>query len=184
MRYTGRPQACMSNRSLDRLLTRMEAGKSRFGPGEAKRSVKLLAQLAPAQFRDAKLLLRFHETLLFLRAFPPGPSLIPRIERLLNTFHNRVDELRRHNPDLSEFDDFDTSGIAGTTMQDTLPFEVVRWLARLIPRNVEVAWEDFWEDYQNERAAGSTLPRFLPLLEEDADVEANIPWTKWLETAA
>lgn len=172
----------MANRSLDRLLTRLEAAKSRFGPGEAGQTAKLLAQLVPAKFREANSLLRFHEALLFLRAFPQGPVLVPRVERLLNTFHERVDELRQHNPDTSAFDDFDTSGIAGTTMQDTLTFEVVRWLARRIPRHLEIAWEDYWQDYQNERAAGSTLPRFIPLLAEDADVEANIPWAKWLET--
>jgi len=177
------PQTSMSNHSLDRLLTRLEAAKGRFGPEEAPRTVKLLARLAAAKFRDAESLLRFHEALLFLRAFPQGASLIPRVERLLNTFHRRVDELHRHNPDMSAFDDFDTSGIAGTNMQDTLTFEIVRWLARRIPNNVEIAWEDYCEDYQNERAAGSTLPRFIPLLEEDADVEANIPWRRWLDAA-
>ncbi len=183
MRYTGRPQTSMSNHSLDRLLARLEAAKSCFGPGEAARTIKLLTQLTVAKFRDPESLLRFHEALLFLRAFPQGPSLIPTLERLLNTFHKRVDDLRHHLADMSAFDDFDTSGIAATTMQDTLPFEVVRWLARRIPRNVEIAWDDYWEDYQSERAAGSTFPRFIPLLEEDADVEANIPWTKWIETA-
>jgi len=173
----------MASHSLDRLLTRLEAAKSRFGPREAATTVNLLAHLARTKFRDATSLLRFHEALLFLRAFPQGRSLIPKVEMLLNTFHQRVEELRRHGPDMSAFDDFDTSGIAGTTMQDTLTFEVLRWLARRIPRHVEIAWEDYWEDYTSERAAGSTLPRFIPLLEEDADVEANIPWTKWIEMA-
>ena len=84
---------------------------------------------------------------------------------------------------MSLFDDFDTSGIAGTTMQDTLSFDVAHWLVRRIPRNVEIAWDDYWDDYQAERARGSTWPRFIPLLEEDADVEANIPWQRWLDAA-
>jgi hypothetical protein len=84
---------------------------------------------------------------------------------------------------MSVFDDFDTSGIAGTTMQDTLSFDVVQWLVRRIPRNVEIAWNDYWDDYQGERARGNTWPRFIPLLEEDADVEANIPWQRWLDAA-
>jgi hypothetical protein len=183
MGYTGRPHNSMSTQSLDRVLTRLEAAKSRFSPREAAPTVKLLAQVSRAKFRDAQSLLRFHEVLLFLRAFPQGPSVIPIVERQLNTFEQRVGDLRRHNSDMSAFDDFDTSGIAGTTMQDTLPFEVVRWLARRVPDSVEIAWKDYWQDYKNERSAGSTLPRFLPLLEEDADVEANIPWTKWIETA-
>ena len=173
----------MSYSSVDRLLSRLEDAKNQFGPSEAGRVVKLLAQSSRVEFRDAESLLRFHEALLFIRAFPQGPSVVPRCKTLLNTFYKRVDELRR-NSDMSGFDHFDTSGVAGTSMQDTLNFEVVRWLARRIPRNVEIAWGDCWDDYQNERAAASTLPRFVPLLAEDADVEANIPWTKWLETAA
>ena len=77
---------------------------------------------------------------------------------------------------MSIFDDFDASGIAGTTMQDTLSFDVAQWLVSRIPKNVEIAWNDYWDDYQAERARGNTWPRFIPLLEEDADVEANIPW--------
>ena len=64
-------------------------------------------------------------------------------------------------------------------MQDTLNFDAARWLARRIPRNVEIAWDD----YEEERAMGSTWPRFIPLLAEDADVEANIPWRRWLDAA-
>ena len=173
----------MSDHTLHRLLTRLEAVKSRFGPGAAANTMRVLGQLATSRFRDAESLLRFHEALLFLRAFPQAPAVVSAVERLLNSFHQRVEELRRHNPDMSAFDDFETAGVAGTNMQDTLTFEVVRWLARRIPRNIEIAWDDYWEDYRNERAAGSTLPRFLPLLEEDADVEANIPWTTWVESA-
>ncbi len=80
---------------------------------------------------------------------------------------------------METFDDFDTSGLAGTTMQDTLNFEAARWLARRISRNVEIVWDG----YEEERAMGSTWPRFIPLLEEDADVEANIPWRRWLDNA-
>ena len=84
---------------------------------------------------------------------------------------------------MSEFDDFDTAGIAGTTMQDALNFESARWLARRIPRQVEIAWDDYRNDYEAERAMGSTWPRFVPLLEEDTDAEANIPWRRWLDAA-
>ena len=165
--------------TLDDLLARLEAAKSRFGPGAAAHNQKLLQQLSRKQFRDPKSLLRFHEALLFLRAFPQGPSVVSRAENLLNTFHERITKLRSAGVDMSVLDDFDTSGIAGTIMQDTLTFDVARWLARRIPRNVEINWDD----YEEERAMASTWPRFIPLLEEDADVEANIPWKRWLDAA-
>jgi hypothetical protein len=68
-------------------------------------------------------------------------------------------------------------------MQDTLNFEAARWIARRIPRNVEIAWDNYGDDPQSERALGATWPRFIPLLEEDSDVEANIPWPRWLDAA-
>ena len=169
--------------TLDALLTGIEAAKGRFGPGAAAEIKVLLDQLARRRFRDPKSLIRFHEVLLFFRAFPQSASVVALIERLLNSFHERVLIVRRGVADMSDFDDFDTSGIAGTTMQDSLNFEAARWLVRRIARNVEIAWDDYADDYQAERAMGSTWPRFIPLLEEDADVEANIPWRRWLDAA-
>ncbi len=167
----------------NQLLTQLEAAKNRFDSGHAAVIAKLLAQLAKLQLSDPQHLIRFHECLLFLRAFPHAASHVSRVENLLNTFHRRIEKLRATNADMSLFDDFDTSGIAGTTMQDTLSFDVAHWLVQRIPRNVEIAWDDYWEDYQSERARGNTWPRFIPLLEEDADVEANIPWPRWLDAA-
>jgi len=165
--------------SLDALIAELEAAKGQFGQGAAAQVKKILNQISRYEFRDAKLLIRFHEALLFLRAFPQSAALVPKIENLLDSFYERVEQIRALGADMSVFDDFDTSGIAGTTMQDTLNFEAARWLARRIPRNVEIAWED----YDEERAWGMTWPRFIPLLREDSDVEANIPWRRWLDAA-
>jgi len=167
----------------DEILTQLEAVKSRFDSGSAAVINKVLRQLSKLEFTDPQQLIRFHECLLFLRAFPHSPSLVSRVERLLNTFHQRVSKLRASHANMSAFDDFDTSGLADTTMQDTLSFDVAQWLVRRIPRNVEVAWDDYWDDDQSERARGSIWPRFIPLLEEDSEVEANIRWRSWLDSA-
>src|SRR5579863_7023721 len=171
------------SRDPDQLLTQLEAAKNQIDPNHSTRVSKLLDRLSRLALTDPCHVIRLHECLLFLRAFPHSPSLIPRVEKLLNSFHERIETLRSANSDLSVFDDFDTSGIAGTTMQDTLSFDVARWLVRRIPRYVEIAWNDYWEDCPSERARGTVWPRFIPLLEEDADVEANIPWQRWLDSA-
>src|SRR6202158_4561670 len=97
--------------TLDALLASLEAAKSRFGRGAARAGKILLRQLPRHEFRDAQSLIRFHETLLFLRAFPQSAALVPRIERLLNTFHQRVEKLRALGIDMSAFGDFGTCGI-------------------------------------------------------------------------
>lgn len=65
-------------------------------------------------------------------------------------------------------------------MEDALSFDVVRWLVRRLPGKVEVVWKG----YDGERALAANWPRFMPLLEEDGYVEANVPWRRWLATAS
>jgi hypothetical protein len=160
-------------------LASLDAARSRYSRGTAAETVRLLDQLSRCEFDDAKSLLHFHESLLFLRAFPQSRAVVARVETILNAFHLRIAKLRESGADMEVFDDFDTSGIAATTMQDALSFDAARWLAHRMPRNVEIVWDE----YEEERAMGATWPRFIPLLAEDADVEANIPWRRWLDAA-
>jgi len=179
---TGVRYACgfhMPAKPLDRLLTHLEECRYRFGRGDGGRVVSLLTALNKQRFPDAKSLIRFHETLMFLRAFPQNPSVVRGTESLLNTFWKRVEALRQSGADTDEFDPLEVSGIAGTQMSDTLSFDVARWLVRRLPGKVEIAWDE-WDEG---RAMGAVLPRFLPLLEDDALVEADTPWRRWVEAA-
>ncbi len=169
----------MATKTLDRELAQLEASRYRFGPNEAASVVKLLNRLAAARFPDSASLIRFHEALLFLRAFPQGPAVVRVTERILNRFHKRVEALRKAGADVDDFDTFEVAGIAGTEMEDTLSFDVARWLIKRMPGKVEIAWEN----YEPGRDLGNTGPRFLPLLEDDAYVEADTPWRRWLEAA-
>jgi len=81
---------------------------------------------------------------------------------------------------MDAFDTYETSGIAGTIMEDTPSFDVARWLVRRMPGQVEIAWDN----YEPGRELGTTGPRFLPLLEDDANVEADTPFERWLQTAS
>jgi hypothetical protein len=170
----------MPAKSLERQLTRLEVCRYRFGRGEAARVVNLLRWLNARRFTDTASLIRFHEALLFLRAFPQGPVVVRAAERILNDFHKKVEALRRAGAEMEDFDTFEVSGIAGTQMEDTLSFDVARWLIKRRAGKVEIAWES----YEPGRELGNTGPRFMPLLEDDAYVEADTPWRRWLEAAA
>ena len=169
----------MPKQSLDRLLVELERRRYLFGRQEATLVGRLLRALGKQEVPDAASLIRFHEALLFLRAFPHSPGVLRRAERLLRGFGKRVERLRQAGTSMGEFDAMEVSGIGGTQMEDTLSFDVARWLVKRMPGKVEIAWKNFEED----RALASTWPRFLPLLEEDGYVEANIPWRRWLEAA-
>src|SRR5580658_4854435 len=170
----------MSANALDRQLTQLEASRYRFGPDEAASVVKLLNRLDAAHFPGPPTLIRFHETLLFLRAFPQAPAVVRATERVLNNFHKKIEALHKGKADMDGFDTFEFSGIARTEMEDTLSFDVAKWLIKRLPGKVEIAWNN----YEPGRELGTTGPRFIPLLEDDANVEADTPWQQWLETAA
>jgi len=169
---------CMPVKRPDQ-LSQLEESRYRFDAGEQGRVIKLLNALASTPFPDAHSLIRFHEALLFFRAFPQGPSVFGKTEKLLNNFWKRVAELRERGVDLSSWDTFEFAGVAGTTMEDTLSFDVARWLIARMPGKVEIAWDN----YEPGREVGATWPRFMPLLEDDAYVEADTPWRQWLEAA-
>ena len=173
-------ESAMAATTLDRQLTQLEACRYRFGRHEAATVVHLLKRLNTARFPDPASLIRFHEALLFLRAFPQAPSVLRVTERILNSFHKKVEALRKAGADMDDFEPIEVSGIAGTEMEDTLSFDVASWLIKRMPGKVEIAWEN----YHPGRELGTTGPPFIPLLEDDAYVEADTPWRRWLETAA
>src|SRR5258705_3422553 len=165
--------------STERLLSELENSRYHFGHTEAARILKLLQKARTTRFDDVASLIRFHEALLVLRAFPPSAGVLRASVQLLDSFWKRVERLREKGADMDDFDPLEVSGIAGTVMQDAIGFDLARWLVQRMPGKVDIAWDDF----DDERAMGAVWPPFLPLLNEDAAVEAEIPWRKWLETA-
>jgi hypothetical protein len=169
----------MSKLRLDDLLSELELSRYRFGRGAAVRVVKLLNSVAATHISDARSLIRLHECLLFLRAFPQAPSVVRQTEKLLSAFVKRVQALREGGIDMAAFDNFETSGIAGTQMEDTLNFDIARWLVTRVPEQVSIAWDS----YDESRALGDICTRFIPLVEDDACVEADTPWQRLLKSA-
>ena len=153
-----------------------EAKKRRPGAGEAAR---LLRSLRRRRFKDAETLIRFHDTLLFLRAYPHSRTVMNLSESILSTFGSRVAALAAAGADLSPFDHPEVSGIVGTSITTDYSYDVVLWLKRRFGRRVAIDWEGY-EGADRLRAA---LPRLLPLLEEEAIEDANVPYREYLEEA-
>lgn len=163
---------------IHRLLERLDDAKRRFEKRDAETVAATLTALARLKF-DAESLLRFHELLLFVRAHPANARVLRLSETLLRSFADRVAALAAADEDLSPLAHPEASGIAGTSVTDTFTYPIVRWLAQTQPRRIKLAW-DWFED---ENRLSQTWPRFMPLLEEDAAVEANVPYQAWLKLA-
>ena len=165
--------------SLDSLLSQLEEAKRHFDKKHAAQTARVLVALGQRQFRTVDSLIRFHEALLFIRSHPQSATAFRNAEKLLATFEERVQALRKAGVDLTPFDYIENSGIAGTVLSGVFSFDITRWLVGRHPMEVEADWNG----YSKSERLGSTLPRFLPLLYEESLVEANIPYLGWLHSA-
>lgn len=164
---------------VNRILTQLDHSKTRFDAPGAKRTETALKLAARLKFTTADALIKFHETLLFLRAYPQSTRIAHVSESLLQDFRARVHILQDSGADVSPFDNVEVSGIAGTAVADTFSYFIVCWLLRRHPRQIEFDWD--W--FEEANRLGASWPRFMPLLEEDAQVEANVPYREWLRAA-
>lgn len=121
---------------MTRALRRLEALQAEFGPDRAEEKLALLDGLSRARTGSSAAVLRLHECLCFLRAYPDDARVLARVEELLDGFEHRPD-LRAHAAQL------ENSGIAGTAIVYPFFTQMARWLAARWPDALRVAWDEF-----------------------------------------
>lgn len=170
----------MTETSTSSLLTQLSQLKNQIGDPEARQVVALIRQLGKRVIDDVSELLQLHELLLFLRAYPQSPRIVTETESQLRKFSGRVKRLEKDGADLSEIEHPEASGISGTAVIDTFTYDIVLWLSKRHASEITLSWD--WFESENRLAEAWT--RFMPLLGEDSFVEADVPYTAWLEAAA
>ncbi|MDX6385770.1 MAG: hypothetical protein QOK48_3343 [Blastocatellia bacterium] len=164
---------------MNRLLYRLDGAKRDFSAHGENLVSSVLASLDGKKFNDAESLIRFHDALLFFRAYPPSVRIQKQVAAILQTFARRVTQLRAADADLAPLDDPEVSGITGTSVTSNFSYAIVCWLAAKYPAQLSIDWD--W--FEEEERFGATMPRCLPLLEEEAMVEAHVPYGDYLRAA-
>ncbi|MCL6544015.1 MAG: hypothetical protein K6T61_02225 [Bryobacteraceae bacterium] len=170
----------MARSSVADLLAEAEALKRSFDGRSAQRLGKLLAALSRRKFTEAADLHRYHELLLYCRAFPQNPDLLSQCEELLAGFAELAERWVTSGGDSALFDEPEASGVAGTSFTAIFSYHAALRLARLEPERLRLDW-DAWEP--SDRTA-ETWRWLFPLVEEDTLVEPHIPYKDWLLAAA
>ncbi|HEX3320031.1 MAG TPA: hypothetical protein VHR84_04980 [Terriglobales bacterium] len=168
-------------RTYESVLKYLEEHKPRIAEVPSARLRTLISQLATKRPSDALSLGRFHDLLLFLRAFPSDPTILRLSDRLLASFSKRIRKLTKAGVDLSAIQDGEEfAGIAGTTLTTILDYEEAAWLTNCFPGHLSIDWDS----YEEEHSLAPLLTRFIPLFEEDGSVEPDVPYSTWLRNAA
>jgi hypothetical protein len=157
-----------------RALDELAAMKGQFGRAAAARAANLLDKLGSTTFRDPADLIRLHEIVLFLRAYPQSPRVLRLTDEILLSFSDRLPR-----SDHDAFEDPEISGIAGTGLSTNFSYEIAKGLAQRYPRATHIDWEN----YEHAGRLGPILAKWIPLAGEDATVEPHVNWRQWFTAA-
>ena len=114
------------------LLERLERSRAEFGGASETLKLALLEALERRSLPTSAQVLRLHEVLCFLRAYPDGPRTLAAVERMLEGFPRRAD-LGRHRAALAD------TGIAGTAIEFRFFWPTAQWLAHRWGRRLTIA---------------------------------------------
>ncbi len=151
------------------LLRGLERLRIRYGDGAAERKLSLLRALRGRRLARAKEVLRLHEVLCYLRAFPDDAAVLRQATAMLAGFSKRGD-LRRHRRSLAD------SGIAGTEIRYPFYWPTARWLAGRWPDRLSIDWRDF----EKKKDLEGILHLLLTYSETPALDEIDFPLREWI----
>jgi len=135
----------------------------------------LLRQLARRRISGPAELIRFHEALLFFRAYAPSAAVLRLAEEILASFSGRVAKLA----ETGMLEEPDMSGIAGTGLCGVFTRDLVRLLLARHGGAMRLAWDA----YDQPARLAHALNGLLPYYEDEALVEARPPYREWVEAA-
>lgn len=153
-----------------RWLGELERGRLEFGDLAAERRLELLHTLEKRRFKRSSQVLRLHNALCFIRAYPDDEQVLATVERMLEGFRDRSD-LRRFRRALSD------TGIAGTTTHFAFFPATAGWLARRWGSYLTIEWPDF----DRREKLEELLPRLALFGETMALDEFDLGVREWLE---
>jgi hypothetical protein len=153
-----------------RALDELGKCKGQFGREAAGRTARLLERLTRTRVREPAELIRLHEIVLFLRAYPQSARVVRLADGILFSFAERM-----RGVDAAAFDDPEVAGIAGTVLSTNFGFEFASFLKR------EGAID--WENYEHSDRLGAVAERAIPGAFEEWAVEPHVDWKAWFERA-
>src|SRR5215472_4324220 len=151
-------------------LADLERTRVLYGAGAAVRKRELLVALAGARLERARDILRLHDALCFLRAYPDDQEVLAQVVRMLKEFDRRPD-LMRHTLAL------ENSGVAGTAIRFRFFDPTAHWLEARWPKLLRIDWPTF----EQAQRVQNLLPLFAAFAESPALDELDHGVRDWID---
>ncbi|MHC4592883.1 MAG: hypothetical protein ACYS8L_09345, partial [Planctomycetota bacterium] len=167
--------AILENLSTRELLNALDAAKHNYGREHASRKVQALRILQTRSIRQASLILKYHEILCFLQAYPDNRELLALVEEALSGFRRLVQDAQEHTTERNH-GQLDGSGISGTAITYPFSYATARWLVDSFSDDVCIDWDGF----ENEEKLLALLPQLVSYLENEALDDQELETRRWL----
>jgi hypothetical protein len=169
----------MASRDLGAWLTALYDLRTQFGGDAAAAKLALLARQPRPTFIDAGDLVAYHDTLLFIRAYPDSGPVLAAVERRLRGFRADVARYGRASGDTARQALAD-SGLVDTAVSNVYSFRLARALAPRLGRALEIDWDAYWaSDTANIPVA--IVPAMLWHESDAVDNDEDFDERAWLE---
>jgi hypothetical protein len=152
------------------LVRALERARETYGGNAASSKRNLIRAAARTRCRSARELVRLHEALCFLRAYPDDAGVLADVETVLSAFAARPD-VRRFRAALAD------TGIAGTDLHDRFFWFTAVWLAQRWPERLAIDWPAF----ENQKDLTPLLRLLVPAAESAAMDDVERPPRRWIE---
>jgi hypothetical protein len=156
-----------------RTLGRLIGLKNLFGNSAADAAEGLLRQLLHTPLRVPDGIVRLHETVLYLRAYPQSREVLRLCDEVLSSFDERTTPADVQKA----FEDPDVSGAAGTSVSTSFSHPFAKSLVTRHGSTVRIDWENF----DRPDRMGPLLARVIPAAAELWSVEPHVDWHPWFE---
>ncbi len=146
--------------------------------GERPDGAQTLAVLQEIAQRElgGRDLLRFHDSILFYKAYPRSAEMRKFCERELNGFYARARSLSDDEREL-----LDQSGVVGSRLYYGYDDATARWLVSKQQGQIDIHWDEY-EDRDSDPLS-AFLPVFLSPAEQDAVDDSNLSTREVIEAA-
>ncbi len=163
----------------NRLIESLAGFKSLFSPSDAKRKIAIIEKLRESRIMSPQFLIKYHDTLCFLQAYPDNSLLLKLVDNELVDFAGRVEYFREiKGPDDGRIDD---TGIVNTEIHYPYNIHMAHWLVENYGPSVDIDWDDYAENEAD--PISGMLNMFALYMENDGVDDENLTTEDWIARA-
>jgi hypothetical protein len=153
----------------EQLISQLFAIRNRYGKEFTTQKLQLLVLITEEKLKSKRTLEAWHETLLFLLAYPDNRSVHEAAIQALQQLRSYIQSSENIRTRLYN------SGITNTKLCAAFGFEIVKWLTKKFPQDVSLSsFEASNEQIQ------SILSVVMPKVESEIMQDGNADWKSWI----